>query len=86
MCMASLTSHLMSYKNNTVTLLVLWVHYTSVLQHLGEMCPPAATLMYHSDANRVDICMRHTDHFIGIEFSFEHSYPLALEDGWWENF
>ena len=43
-------------------------------------------VMYHSDANRVDICMRHIDHLIGIEFSFEHSYPLALDDGWWENF
>jgi hypothetical protein len=36
------------------------------------------TVIYHSDANRVDICMR-MDH-ISIEFSFEHSFPVALED------
>jgi hypothetical protein len=34
------------------------------------------TAMHHSDANRVDICMR-MDH-ISIEFSFGHSFPVAL--------
>ena len=38
------------------------------------------TVLYHSDANRMDLCMRHVDEHIGIEFSFEHSYPLGLDD------
>lgn len=42
------------------------------------------TIMYHADANRVDICMRHMDSFVGIEFSFEHSFPVALDDDWWD--
>lgn len=41
-------------------------------------------ILYHSDANRVDLCMRHMDDHIGIEFSFEHSYPLGLEDDYWD--
>ena len=40
------------------------------------------TALYHSGANRVDICMR-MDH-IAIEFSFEHSFPVALEDDFWD--
>lgn len=40
------------------------------------------TALYHSAANRVDICMR-MDH-ISIEFSFEHSFPVALEDDFWD--
>jgi len=41
-------------------------------------------VLYHSDVNRVDLCMRHMDEHIGIEFSFEHSYPLGLEDDYWD--
>jgi hypothetical protein len=44
------------------------------------------TILYHSDKNRVDFCMRHMDRLVAIEFSFEHSYPVALEDGWWDQF
>jgi hypothetical protein len=40
------------------------------------------TVLYYSDANRVDICMR-MDH-ISVEFSFEHSLPVALEDDFWD--
>ena len=40
------------------------------------------TALYHSGAKRVDICMR-MDH-IAIEFSFEHSFPVALEDDFWD--
>jgi hypothetical protein len=40
------------------------------------------TVLYHSDANRVDICMRMDD--ISIEFSFEHSFPVAMEDDFWD--
>jgi len=39
--------------------------------------------LHHADANRLDLCMRHQDTHVSIEFSFEHSYPIALEDGWW---
>jgi len=41
------------------------------------------TALYHSAANRVDICMR-MDH-IGVEFSFKHSFPVALEDDFWDS-
>ena len=41
------------------------------------------TVLYHSgSASRVDICMR-MDH-ISIEFSFEHCFPVALEDDFWD--
>ena len=43
-------------------------------------------VLYHTDANRLDLCMRHQDTHVSIEFSFEHSYPIALEDGWWTTF
>ncbi|CAB9531925.1 hypothetical protein SEMRO_4307_G353690.1 [Seminavis robusta] len=60
--------------------MVAWFGGNHAPQRMEKM------VMHHSDANRVDICMRHMDHFIDIEFSFEHSYPFALDDGWWENF
>ena len=40
------------------------------------------TVLHHSGANRVDICVC-MDH-IAIEFSFEHSFPVALEDDFWD--
>jgi hypothetical protein len=43
-------------------------------------------VLYHANANRLDLCMRHQDTHVSIEFSFEHSYPIALEDGWWSTF
>ena len=44
------------------------------------------TIMYDADANRVDIRIRHMDRHVGIEFSFEHSFPVALDDDWWDQF
>jgi len=43
-------------------------------------------VLYHADANRLDLCMRNQDTHVSIEFSFEHSYPIALEDGWFTSF
>eukprot|EP00542_Grammatophora_oceanica_P004092 CAMPEP_0194062554 /NCGR_PEP_ID=MMETSP0009_2-20130614/77865_1 /TAXON_ID=210454 /ORGANISM="Grammatophora oceanica, Strain CCMP 410" /LENGTH=145 /DNA_ID=CAMNT_0038714327 /DNA_START=101 /DNA_END=536 /DNA_ORIENTATION=- len=45
-------------------------------------------VLYHADANndRLDLCMRHQDTHVSIEFSFQHSYPIALEDGLWSAF
>jgi hypothetical protein len=34
-------------------------------------------ILYHSNVNRVDLCMRHMDEHVAIEFSFESSYPLT---------
>ena len=43
-------------------------------------------ILYHADANRLDLGMRHADTHVSMEFSFEHSYPMAHEDGWWSTF
>jgi hypothetical protein len=40
-----------------------------------ENCQPEhmkRSIMYYADANRVDICLRHKDRHVGVEFSFEH--------------
>jgi hypothetical protein len=39
------------------------------------------TLLYHADANKVDICMQSS--LNAIEFSFQPSFPIALDDGFW---
>jgi hypothetical protein len=62
---------------------------TFMVSWFGENYTPERmekTIMYHADANRVDICLRHMDRHVGIEFSFEHSYPVALDDDWWDQF
>jgi hypothetical protein len=62
---------------------------TFMVAWFGENCTferMEKTIRYHADANRVDICMRHMDRFVGFEFSFEHSYPVALDDDWWDSF
>lgn len=40
------------------------------------------TVLYHGAANRVDIIMRMD--LIAVEFSFEHNFPVALEDDFWD--
>jgi len=58
---------------------------TFMAQWCGEDYDPhrvEKSVLYHSGANRVDICLR-MDH-ISIEFSFEHSFPVALEDDFWD--
>ena len=44
------------------------------------------SIMYHSDANRIDLIMRHQDLGVAIEFSFDHSYPIALEEDYFDTF
>ena len=55
-------------------LMVAWFGGNRTLQWMEKI------VMYHSDANCVNICMHHMDHFIGIEFLFKLSYPLVLDD------
>ena len=45
---------------------------TFMVSWFGEHYTPERmekTILYHATANRVDICMRHKDHHVAIEFS-----------------
>ena len=44
------------------------------------------SIMNHSNANRIDLIMRYQDLGVGIEFPFEHSYPIALEEDYFDTF
>ena len=54
---------------------------THMVEWFGESRARNATrtLLYHADANCVDICMQLS--LIAIEFSFELGFPIALNDG-----
>jgi len=40
------------------------------------------TVLYHSDSNKLEVIMRMGN--VAIEFSLQHSFPVASEDDFWD--
>jgi hypothetical protein len=40
-------------------------------------------IVYHADANRVDICVRCLTRLLSFEFSFEQRHPKVIRKGFW---